>query len=140
MGREGGRVSRMVCAAFYVTMRLGADASSTTVVLSWTQVSPFVTWTCFPQPQPHPIHGTQGTSPSCRALLPQVSSLSNCSGAKVILTESFPFNLFQQHLMGCTEAVLPAASSIFITVIASHSPKLNCRVSQPLVDTVYGSV
>lgn len=49
-------------------------------------MSPFVTWTCFPQPQPHPIHGTQGASPSCCALFPQVSRPSKWSEAKVILT------------------------------------------------------
>lgn len=130
----------MGCAFLYVTVEPGAGASRTRVVLPWAEASPLVTWTRSPQPQPRPVHGTQGMSPSCRALLPQVSSSGSWSGAKVILTESFPFNLLQQRLTGCTEALLPAASSIFITMIASHSQKLNCLVSQPLIDTVHGSV
>lgn len=134
--RSGESVSRMGCASLYVTVEPGGDASRTRVA----QVSPLVTRTCFPQPQHPPMCGTQGMSPSCHALLPQVSSSGSWSGAKVILTASFPFNWLQQRLMGCRGAPLPAASSIFITMIASHSQKLNSLVSQPLIDTVYGSV
>lgn len=138
MRREGEKVSRVGSASLHVTVEPGADASRTRVVLFWAQVSPLLTWTCFPQPRPS--LSTQERSPSCHALLLQLSSSDSWAGAKVILTESFPFNSFQQHLMCCTEAPLPAASCIFIAVIASHSQKLNCLVSQPLIDTVYGSV
>lgn len=65
-----------------------------------------------------------GKSPSRCALLAQVSSSSSWAGAKAILTESLPLNLLQQGLMGCTEAPLPTASSIFITMIALHSQKI----------------
>lgn len=66
---------------------------------------------------------SHGMSPSHQFLLPQISSSGGWSGAKVILTGFSPFILLQLHLMGCTEASLPAASSVFITVIASHSQK-----------------
>lgn len=129
-------MSRVDSASLYVTVEPAAGASRTRALPVWAQASPLLTWTCLPQPS----LSTQGTSPSCHALLLQLSSSGSWSGAKVILTESFPFNSFQQHLMGCTEAPLPAASSIFIAVTASHSQKLNCLVSQPLIATVYGSV
>lgn len=112
----------MGCAPLYRTGE--SRASRNRGGLSWSQLSPLVTWTCFPQPQPHPI-----------PLVPIHRALLLCSARP---DEQFPrlgrgqrdfggvscTEFAAAGLMGCPEASLPTASSIFITMIALHSQKI----------------
>lgn len=86
--------------------------------VSWSQVSPLVTWTCLPQPWTHPIHPQKSPEPfSCAAFpgeqLPHLGRVQRDFDG-VSCTEFAPAR-FDGLLI---------SSSIFITMIALHSQKI----------------